>query len=690
MPGASRPKLLIIEDNPDLAAQLRCVASSLGFACTDAADQSALTASLAEPHPDLVVLDLQLPDTDGIEVLRDLRARRYSGPIVLVSGHAPRTLRAAEAVAREQGLQVRGTLHKPFSMGRFRELLEEIPALQYGFPFPADNRVDESRLRRAIDAGQLAPWLQPQFDLVDGSLHGFEMLARWQHGDGSLTSPVDFIPVAERGGLIDGLTFSLLNELMGHLPSVACRNRDWRLSVNISPDSLLELDLPERLSACSEAAGFDRRRVTLEITESRLLHNLGASLDVLTRLSLRGFTISIDDFGTGYSTLGQLARPALQRGEDRSRFRPCAVHRQQCRGDRPQDHRDGSGTGDAGAGGGGRGHPRVPLSALARLPSGPGQPHRQRGARSRSLLAPARLQRRAPALQRLSGGRGDHRHPCAPAPRPAPRCRRPVQTAPHAARARQVPLPTRRSTRVAAAPGTVPALRLPRRARDRPVPGLPARSARAGRVLPGLRPAAAERRGDRCGACLRHPRRFASARTRSAYADPADQLVQALKFARRPAAARVMATLMAEHPPVSPGSDSVLVPVPLHWRRRWQRGFDQAVLLSRHLGHLTGIPVAERLLQRHRATAAQSGLDRRQRARNLARAFRWRGRSAPRQLILVDDVMTSGATLEAATAVCLAAGAERVDVWVFARTPPGRHDPGPDRRPRRAGRGFRG
>lgn len=181
--------------------------------------------------------------------------------------------------------------------------------------------------------------------------------------------------------------------------------------------------------------------------------------------------------------------------------------------------------------------------------------------------------------------------------------------------------------------------------------------------------------GERCGRCLRHPRRFASARARLPYAEPADQLVLALKFARRPAAARVMATLMAAHPPPELSRDSVLVPVPLHWRRRWQRGFDQAVLLSRHLGRLSGNPVGERLLQRRRATAAQSGLDLRQRSRNLARAFRWRGRTPPRHLILVDDVLTSGATLEAATRVCLAAGVERVDVWVFARTPPGRRDP---------------
>jgi ComF family protein len=200
-------------------------------------------------------------------------------------------------------------------------------------------------------------------------------------------------------------------------------------------------------------------------------------------------------------------------------------------------------------------------------------------------------------------------------------------------------------------------------------------------------PAAA---GNRCGACLRHPRRFASARARHLYAEPADQLVQALKFARHPAAARVMATLMAERPPPNLGEDSLLVPVPLHWRRRWQRGFDQAVLLSRHLGRLTGTPVGEGILQRRRATAAQSGLDRRQRARNLARAFHWRHRPAPRHLILVDDVLTSGATLEAATAVCLAAGVDRVDVWVFARTPPGRHDPRADRRPRTTAGGMRG
>ena len=196
--------------------------------------------------------------------------------------------------------------------------------------------------------------------------------------------------------------------------------------------------------------------------------------------------------------------------------------------------------------------------------------------------------------------------------------------------------------------------------------------------------------GERCGACLRRPRRFASARTRFPYAEPADQLVQALKFSRRPAAARIMASLMAEAPPSTLGQDSVLVPVPLHWRRRWERGFDQAILLSRHLGRLTGTRVGERLLRRRRATAAQSGLDRRQRARNLARAFRWSGPSVPRHLILVDDVLTSGATLEAATTICLAAGVEQVDVWVFARTPPGRHDPRPDRGPGHADRGIRG
>lgn len=174
-----------------------------------------------------------------------------------------------------------------------------------------------------------------------------------------------------------------------------------------------------------------------------------------------------------------------------------------------------------------------------------------------------------------------------------------------------------------------------------------------------------------CGRCQRHPHRFDRLHARCLYQDPADLLVQALKFSAQPAAARIMATLMLERPPRE-FHGAVLLPVPLHWWRRWRRGFDQAELLARQLARGAGLPLLCGAATRSRATAAQSGLGRVARRRNLADAFTIRAATLPPHLILIDDVATSGATLDALAAACRRAGAERVDAWVFARTPPPR------------------
>jgi ComF family protein len=198
---------------------------------------------------------------------------------------------------------------------------------------------------------------------------------------------------------------------------------------------------------------------------------------------------------------------------------------------------------------------------------------------------------------------------------------------------------------------------------DLPAPGAACRACALPLAAPG--------HGDLCGRC--QGRRLAIERTtaRCLYEDPADLLVQALKFSRRMAAARVMATLMLEAPPADLG-DAMLVPVPLHFTRRWRRGFDQAALLALHLSRACERPLARDGVRRVRATAAQSGLDRRARRANLARAFAVTRGCLAEHVILVDDVMTSGATLDAMARACRRAGARRIQAWVFARTPPGR------------------
>ena len=168
-----------------------------------------------------------------------------------------------------------------------------------------------------------------------------------------------------------------------------------------------------------------------------------------------------------------------------------------------------------------------------------------------------------------------------------------------------------------------------------------------------------------CGDCLRDPPLLAQTRAVFVYGFPLDRLVPRFKFHRDLAAGRLMADLMAGALMSAPRPDA-LVPVPLHARRIRQRGYDQALELARPLA----LPLRADLLQRIRATAAQSELDAGQRQRNLARAFAVADQAAlPAHVALVDDVMTTGATLAAAAHALRTAGVERVDAWVCARVP---------------------
>lgn len=172
-----------------------------------------------------------------------------------------------------------------------------------------------------------------------------------------------------------------------------------------------------------------------------------------------------------------------------------------------------------------------------------------------------------------------------------------------------------------------------------------------------------------CGECLRRPPPLGEVRAAFVYGFPLDRLVPRFKFHRDLAAGRLLAELMAAEFAAMP-RPAALVPVPLHRRRLRMRGYDQALELARPLSRTLQIPLCADLLSRQRATAPQSELDAAARQRNLRNAFAVNARRPmPAHVTLVDDVMTTGATLHAAARALLKAGVLRVDAWVCARVP---------------------
>ena len=186
------------------------------------------------------------------------------------------------------------------------------------------------------------------------------------------------------------------------------------------------------------------------------------------------------------------------------------------------------------------------------------------------------------------------------------------------------------------------------------------------------RPLAAAHRpaGYLCGACRLEPRAFDRVRAAWVYGPPIDAVIRGLKFEKLEYLGRHLAHGMAERLSAELAECDCVVAVPLHWHRRWNRGFDQARAIAEPLATILGLPLASSLV-RCRATPPQSELDRKARLSSPRGAFRLRrrGRVAGRVVLLVDDVVTTAATLDAAARVLMQAGALKVVAVAAARTP---------------------
>lgn len=174
-----------------------------------------------------------------------------------------------------------------------------------------------------------------------------------------------------------------------------------------------------------------------------------------------------------------------------------------------------------------------------------------------------------------------------------------------------------------------------------------------------------------CGACLRRPPRFDRAIVPFRYAYPLDHLVRDLKYHGRLAYGRVLGTLLADFLAAADlPRPELLVPVPLFPARHRDRGFNQANEIARPIAERLHIPIADRLCSRVRATEDQTELTAAQRRQNVRRAFALARRPGVRHVAILDDVLTTGSTVDELARVFKRSGVRTVSVWAVARAAP--------------------
>ncbi len=174
-------------------------------------------------------------------------------------------------------------------------------------------------LRRAIEANDLELHYQPQVAMKENRVVAVEALVRWTHPQLGPISPAEFIPIAEQTGVIKALTRWVLKEALTQQAIWFQQGLDLSMCVNLSAQDLTDHELPDHVADLIDQTTNASERLTLELTESAVMHDAEQALEVLNRFAAMGCPLSIDDFGTGYSSLAYLKRlPVRELKVDRS------------------------------------------------------------------------------------------------------------------------------------------------------------------------------------------------------------------------------------------------------------------------------------------------------------------------------------------------------------------------------------
>ena len=169
-----------------------------------------------------------------------------------------------------------------------------------------------SELHHAIEKQELQLYYQPKIRVADSTLYGVEALVRWNHPKHGLLFPDQFIPLMERTRLIQGLTCWVIQESFAQCAKWHKEGLDITLSINLSAKDLNNPELPDLISGIKGATGLNPEWIILEITESSIMTDPEAAMEIINRIHGMGFQFSIDDYGTGYSSLSYLKRLPLK------------------------------------------------------------------------------------------------------------------------------------------------------------------------------------------------------------------------------------------------------------------------------------------------------------------------------------------------------------------------------------------
>ena len=313
---------LIAEDHDFQRGMLARMLTALGAKSVREAADGHTALKLLEDRSqriDIVVSDLEMPGMDGMEFIRRLGEGGTRVAIIVASALDPKLVDSVAIMTGAYGLDLLGVVQKPLSGEKLAPLIKRYKPVRPDEPSHARSASPSAAITAAaaftveeISAGvrnnEFEPFLQPKIDIETGRVKGAEALARWRHPQRGIVPPGQFIKPLEDAGLVDELTWVMLEKAAGFCAAQHAAGMEATVSVNLSVTSLADEHVADRVTRIVRGENLEPRHMILEVTESATSTNLGRALENLARLRMKGFGLAIDDYGTGYSSMQQLTR----------------------------------------------------------------------------------------------------------------------------------------------------------------------------------------------------------------------------------------------------------------------------------------------------------------------------------------------------------------------------------------------
>ncbi len=302
--AAQKPTLLVADDEEEIGEIFRALAEDLGFEVTCITEGSEVVDKVDRIQPSVIALDLRMPGTDGVEVIRELGRRGCKSAIILMSGMDQRTLSSVQALGKELSLEIAGTLTKPASIDAIETALKPYLKIKKEAQIEASTKPPA----RSLDYG-FEVLYQPEL-VINGSDNSARekilVSLQWRMDDGMIISGLRLDNWINENSVGKGISRMALEDALQNVRIWSNQGFSPEINLSLHETLLLDLDIPDMLANMVDNANVSRELLGIEIEEDSFMRNRRQIADVLSRLRIKGFHIAFNVLGEGENVLPHL------------------------------------------------------------------------------------------------------------------------------------------------------------------------------------------------------------------------------------------------------------------------------------------------------------------------------------------------------------------------------------------------